>query len=432
MQGEFEKQVQQKMDSLRLVPSEPVWEQVHDAIKKRNDRRRFLFFFLLALLTGAVGLWYFTATNRDATPQHSSVISQKNSPATEKNTTKIIPPATMLPVTTPGGSFKKSSEKLSARFAITITKKQRVMKQAGTKELTSPGGNPVQQSIELKSTPGLTINAAEDKKAINRLLPDTRIDSNTTIVSKDSLMEMPGKQPLSEPAANKASPVKKIASRKWHNILYLQVGVSSYLQGSSLKSNFYSSPATAGSNYGSSTPSNTSPGFSWVAGAGVIKDIGRRIQLTLALQLHYYSTHITVGADSSVLANSLLSLRYYANTPGQDYVNKISIAELPVSIDFQLLKQSPLRWSAGLAYGRLLHSNALTYSPVSNLYSTDKNNNKKDFIQLQSSLQYALGPKQQISIGPLFQYSFTKLQRYGYYASSHLSFIGVQTGIKFK
>jgi hypothetical protein len=57
MQNEFEKQVQQKMEELKLVPSEPVWQKVEMQIRKEKDRRRMIFWIpLFAILLGG-GLW---------------------------------------------------------------------------------------------------------------------------------------------------------------------------------------------------------------------------------------------------------------------------------------------------------------------------------------------------------------------------------------
>src|SRR4051794_10883597 len=56
MQNEFEKQVQQKLEELKLVPSEPVWEKVEMQIRKKKDRRRMIFWIPLFAFIGA-GLW---------------------------------------------------------------------------------------------------------------------------------------------------------------------------------------------------------------------------------------------------------------------------------------------------------------------------------------------------------------------------------------
>jgi len=69
MQNEFEKQVQQKMEELNFVPSEPVWEKIEEQIRKKKDRRKaFLWLpFLLLLLAG--GSWWLSSTNETSIQQ---------------------------------------------------------------------------------------------------------------------------------------------------------------------------------------------------------------------------------------------------------------------------------------------------------------------------------------------------------------------------
>ena len=58
MQNDFERQVQQKMEELDLVPSAPVWEKIESQISDKKDRRRYvLWFFLLCLLLGGGVTW---------------------------------------------------------------------------------------------------------------------------------------------------------------------------------------------------------------------------------------------------------------------------------------------------------------------------------------------------------------------------------------
>ena len=52
MPNEFEKVVREKMDELKLVPSEPVWQKVEMQIRNKKDRRRLIFWIpFLALLS---------------------------------------------------------------------------------------------------------------------------------------------------------------------------------------------------------------------------------------------------------------------------------------------------------------------------------------------------------------------------------------------
>ncbi len=55
--SKFEKQVQQKMDELKLMPSTGVWSKVEAALPKERKRRWVLFFLLFAAISTAALLW---------------------------------------------------------------------------------------------------------------------------------------------------------------------------------------------------------------------------------------------------------------------------------------------------------------------------------------------------------------------------------------
>lgn len=83
-ENEFEKQVKQKMDELRLHPSEPVWLEIKsELIKKR--RRRLLFFIPLfvLLMTGA----YFTWVSGFSKKQTSIVVERNDLANKKQNST---------------------------------------------------------------------------------------------------------------------------------------------------------------------------------------------------------------------------------------------------------------------------------------------------------------------------------------------------------
>src|SRR5687768_15749932 len=62
----FENKVQQKMEELSFVPSEPVWHKIEEGIRKKKERRRIIFWiiFPLMLLSGGSYL-YLSNTKQD-------------------------------------------------------------------------------------------------------------------------------------------------------------------------------------------------------------------------------------------------------------------------------------------------------------------------------------------------------------------------------
>src|SRR5215217_5218620 len=69
-ENNFEKRVQEKLDELRLTPSEPVWQNLEVAIRKKKERR--LVFWLLPFFLATGGLIWWQA----ATWQNEKVVQQ--------------------------------------------------------------------------------------------------------------------------------------------------------------------------------------------------------------------------------------------------------------------------------------------------------------------------------------------------------------------
>ncbi len=82
-ENNFEKQVQQKMDELKLNPSEEVWQKVSVAIAKgKNVRRIFaiVFLFLLLISSGIFITWNLTSGGKI-----NNAVLEKNNPAKTNN-----------------------------------------------------------------------------------------------------------------------------------------------------------------------------------------------------------------------------------------------------------------------------------------------------------------------------------------------------------
>jgi len=92
-ENEFEKQVQQKMNELKFVPSEAAWERVEKQIANKKKRRRALLWLplLLLLLGGTAGYYYMnqkTAQNEhDLAAKPAPVNDEKKRLATENEKT---------------------------------------------------------------------------------------------------------------------------------------------------------------------------------------------------------------------------------------------------------------------------------------------------------------------------------------------------------
>ncbi len=84
-ENEFEKQVQQKMDGLKVKPSEQIWQHVADAIVKRKTDKRIFVIVLLCLLIAAGGVFLLTDTARQHKDK-SLIITDNNGLKNNKET----------------------------------------------------------------------------------------------------------------------------------------------------------------------------------------------------------------------------------------------------------------------------------------------------------------------------------------------------------
>src|SRR4051812_31456325 len=75
-ENNFEKRVQQKLDELQLTPSEPVWQNIELAIRKKRERRLIFWFIPFLLVAGGL-VWWQTATwQTEKVPQQTAAITQ--------------------------------------------------------------------------------------------------------------------------------------------------------------------------------------------------------------------------------------------------------------------------------------------------------------------------------------------------------------------
>jgi hypothetical protein len=109
------------------------------------------------------------------------------------------------------------------------------------------------------------------------------------------------------------------------------------------------------------------------------------------------------------------------------------VAEIPVRFSYQPLQKLPLHISVSASYGRLLSTNALTYSRPSNLYYKNKENYNRDYMPITASVQYRFKSKKSFAIqtGPVIQYNVVKLQKENLSNIPHMFFAGLKTDIRF-
>jgi hypothetical protein len=451
MQGNFEKKVQEKLEDLYLQPSVPVWGKIELQIQPEK-RRRVVFWWLLALvLLSGAGLWLLTGTKdrkAGATLQSVPVAikpSEKKQTITTgkeepKNSAQSTQKRTADNRAKDVSSQAMSSTNRSTLRAATITP----VAQEGSHSLKTLEADKVPNTIqEDRSTKPADIVLSEEKPA------PSLSESNRTF---DTLSAQKAREEKTErllPVTDSLKRKVAAAKQNWSGKILLAAGISNFLSSQSV-SNSYASPAqstTPGSTTSRTTqPQNSQKHFSFSIGYAVEKKLSGRLSVSVGLQYAYYSTLQKVGTFNvrdtalrfqdkafevssfySSVSSGTATLANYTN-----YTNRLHIAELPLSLQYRPFSGLPISFTGGASYGRLVHSNALTYDAAANIYYVNKENNRRHSLHLFSAVQYtaiSMG-KRKLSAGPVIQYNVLSLQKIGV-TKQHLLFAGLKTNINF-
>ena len=434
MQNEFEKQVQQKMEELKLVPSDPVWQKVEMQIRKNKDRRRMILWIPLFVLI-AGGLWFGIgqsstrisfnkAENKiqkqspDIKPERTNQVVQENSqtlihPNHAENTKVSVTPNSRNKeiISTSADTEKSYFEEIKDRTQISVTESVKVYSRpeiiiannVSHKQLTQPQASvntddTSLKAIELMDTVGSTKEII-DIKTVHEL-----VNQDSTLIKKPE--------------------VKKHAVTKWKYNIVTAAGTSglgriNFYDGQKSLNylpNYSSSGSTTGGNPPVYGPSKVEHGFSFQLGVAAQKKLGKRTFFSIGLQYNYYSNGIEVGnrvSQNRVIMDYAVS-QYYTNqgTVLEPYKNQYHFISVPAVFDWQILKKHPLNFSTGLSLQYLAHTNALRFDYTTQSYFHDIDAFNRTQLFFDVGLSYCVPLKQKpLTFGPQLQYGLTQLEK---------------------
>jgi hypothetical protein len=486
-ENRFEKQVQAKMEELRLVPSDAVWAKVDKEINKKKKRSRsFFWFFLFAVLllavTGSFLLWEKEnppvavlgkpigikrqESSKDALhnlggkdtglrkteynlEKLSVVKENQRMPSELKRKTTGIK---ALPASLPGAEAadKPKQNNLSSAGSFTGNKKPDdkdlpTNDRPGQEKSGNLAGNEEREKVSKKENAADPVNPP-GLPEVNK----TGIAANEQVIKKDS------------------QPVPKIAQQKkpTKNSPGLETGFSINAGLSTIDQSLFRSAYVTPLNYASTVfgnagypvtnnpPSRIYADFSFAAAFFVKKQLSKRLSFSAGIGYHYYSTKIYTGKAvdslalvytagiltnypanytlSAVVPNSPYLLRvsgYYANDKTSQYINQYHFLILPLAMNFQLNKGRllPLVLEAGLSFTYLIKSNALHFDPLSNVYYQD--NKLLNKMVLQGTTAVLAGfhiSKNELKLGPQIEYGITGLLNKSASNPEHLFYGGLK------
>jgi hypothetical protein len=450
-QNNFEKNAQQKLDELKIPPSDSVWASVEKRIGEKDKDRKLifiLFFIILFLLFG--GYWLLNSTKNSAQQTHQlSEVKKASKPINNDNssfrkTERATPDAVKMP-----NSANVSEEKIKTG-SIKIQSKARVPNQK------LPGSKT--KMPERKQAILLSKNENEKVENKNKLGIETESKptaDNEIIIGKENITKtdsvLDKKESPEDSSENevqmiaKKEPQKTIKKKKghWNFGITLSGGTSIINKNSSFRNSafFVSDPGSYNnggipSYYYSASQINNSIGF--IAGIFAEKNISAKKKISIGISYKYFSLLNKVGnrIDSLYSLPQSYSLNYvYSSVNLKTYRNNFHFIELPISIKFQLNNNSslPISWDAGINISQLISSNALQFNSGAGLYYSDNSFFNKTQFGLSAGISATLFAKgkRPFNLEPYFYYSATSLASKGLYNKKHFTFVGVRTEILF-
>ena len=466
MHDRFEKEVQKKMEELRLMPSAPVWQKIEIEITPEKKRRRIIIWLFLGLLllSGGFLMYQFapsdtstasslinTDAKKEATKTPKSV--QQQNATTEKSSIDL--PKDQITSTTTNGKQSTTVSKTNSHISRQSEERKNARKQDAEPTIVSINKPAKSNSsttedglaVSKLSTPASEALPAKNNQSISRIEEVSKKDSSSVVSSPNtqdtSVTTLPAEKQIDKAIADSGLKKKVAINKGWKKRFTFSVGQSGYTTGllskSAVNDVLYQSPGPGVAGNVSRRPAKTNPGLGFSAGISFVKKLNEHFELALGAQYAYYSTQTIVGSqlrrDTLVVYNSasLNTSNFYTNTANEDYTNRFHVIEMPVTLSYRPSTHLPIYLSIGAAYGRIVSTNALTYSPNSNVYYENKENYLRNTLPVFSSVQVELFAKKKVSlrIGPALQYNLLKVQNETSSGQSHFFFAGIKGGVNF-
>ena len=442
-ENKFEKQVQQKMDDLKIHPSDAVWEKIEARIEKRRRpvRGLFLLIFLCVLLTGSYVLW-----NTSHHPITEARNSEKANP--QKNTNEILIKGIKnrkastdfnggiinQKNNTAGHGAAKTDINNNSATQYKLSTGKKIIRTDST-EIPAPSAAQHEGKENISADTSFYSRAQPETLTKNEIVK-TEKDLSYGEINEDSLSKPPSfperaeiKDTLQQVPASDRTP-KGVNKKKWKPGILFSGGISGI--GHNFlgleKARAYDYPNSAQGSPGTGpgpTPSEIKSAFGFMAGIFAEKDISARAALLLGINFSSFNTSNNVGTRNDTTG------AYNSRNIVKSYNNNYSFVEFPVTLKVHLGKgkRLPIFWDGGFVISELISSDGLQFNPVTGYYYSDNSLFNKTQFGLSTSLSLALFSKQKnkLLIGPYFYYSASGVASEGLYNKKHFVFSGLRT-----
>ena len=397
---DFEKQVRQKLNNLKLTPTAEGWENIENRLRERRQRRT-PFIWLPLLLAGTLAGGYFIIKGDNTTKTNSVIVAQRTGVKANKN----APNTSNKPFAERDNPVeKKTTEGKTLRQLpdhSLLLSKNNLKRSSAVKNRKNPLEQALQPSLSAQNEPARS--APIEPAIADRMDPPTRLEEGRASVESPraalTLQSLPPEAKAVTPAktasdehataAIHSNPsIKKSSNSKWSYAVKGYGGIVAVNEGGLLNFNhpnvedvaYTAQFAGARPNYAPQyKPSTISPGLAFSAGAEVKRVLSHRFSVSAGLNYTQLNTRSTVGerVNSSQVVNNgtrgyLFVQSYYLLDPNENrqYRNRYHFIEVPVTLNTRINKSEklPIYWNAGLLVSRLLSSSSLHFDGTTGVY----------------------------------------------------------------
>jgi hypothetical protein len=474
---EFEKQVQQKMDELKLPPSDAVWQTVERKLHKEKRRRRMVLWLPLLLLGLTLAGYVILQNSANKTSpagsvSRNSLTVKDNVPAVERDQSRPAPLVIQDRETYENSvskEYRKDNKVATSSGYLKKNKQNQELLQAARGQLNgkklTTGKRPIHnQAVEPSMLANYPLNNHEPIRE-NNITTLQGIDTepygkllNINIIEVDKNPHEE-KEVFSEQkniaANNLIYPKKTIAhagKNHWKWGIEVNAGLSKIIDGGFFnlleKSTVadvasYSSQFPSTNPGGVATPSAIASGFGYSAGGFLEKQLSKKIDFSIGINYSRFNTEIHVGqeVDSPMVINNGSSAQanvsgFYREAGSKEYHNHYDYIVLPAELHVKIGRnvKVPLYWNAGLSISRFISTNSLHYDGTSRIYYKDDNLFNKTQIGISSGFSVKGMEKNKFPfvIGPSIQYNVTNLLKKQVHGNNHLLFVSLDMKLLLK
>jgi hypothetical protein len=466
---EFEKQVRQTLDDLRLTPSPSAWQKIESAIRDTRRRRAPLLWLpLLVIGLGAGG--YFLLKDSNPPASKTATITQDQEPSasqidppssqrdpsasqtdpsasqTDPSPSQTVPLTSQTTVPNPAGSTSTeaipsaSKPAFRSKDQLAITRHKKVSGEESGSEsprITLPQVEPIIKETvnvipeEVARTEEITSGQRPFIKSSDKRVSDKDLKHYFTVLAPDfPALIKPLNFPHSQiPAANAFSdavPPVLIQPKKWSFGISAFAGISGLNDGNLFNLNkAFASDMSTPANVAfapSYTPYKIVPASSYSVGIVVGRELNKRFQIISGL--NYVQTNVRYKPGNQAYGRQALNaappltqyvLNYFTLDQHKPdaYKNTYHFVELPVALQTRLTKSRwlPVFWNTGVSYSRLFSSNSKQFDGSTGIYYSNTKWLNKGQFAVSTGFDFVLRPRSKypLWLGPSAKYNLTPL-----------------------